>query len=248
MSDEKRCPDGGRCHHTCDTACFRVQCCAPLSNVYPNDRWPDDVKLAHGGSTEKPKLTEQSARDLLSEYPDADLSAFDTEGLDIEALARAETHKSIAKLEARADAMKTLEVESGEEDLYPDTNESLANQKRRALEALGISSEEAEAGARFSVVTDHLDERFQIVTLRMPRVVNLNETKLEGVEAQWRAMKFFLATGKSVVDMLMQTLPMHLVSALAMGGVSHALDMIGVTLAAIDEKRREREAEKRAQH
>lgn len=26
-----RCIDGGKCHHQCETACFRRQCCAPLS-------------------------------------------------------------------------------------------------------------------------------------------------------------------------------------------------------------------------
>jgi hypothetical protein len=37
-----RCPDGGSCHHTCQTAaaCFRVQAAGPLSGVFPDDRWP----------------------------------------------------------------------------------------------------------------------------------------------------------------------------------------------------------------
>lgn len=43
-----RCPDGGACHHECVDTCFRVRCCAPLSNVFPNDEWPADVKAAHG--------------------------------------------------------------------------------------------------------------------------------------------------------------------------------------------------------
>lgn len=39
------CPDGGTCHHSCASGslpdCFRVSCCAPLSGVYINDRWPE---------------------------------------------------------------------------------------------------------------------------------------------------------------------------------------------------------------
>jgi hypothetical protein len=37
------CPDGGKCHHRCDengTGCFRVECCVPLTGVFPNDEWP----------------------------------------------------------------------------------------------------------------------------------------------------------------------------------------------------------------
>lgn len=36
------CPDGGKCHHEgCErVGCFRVQCCAPLSGVFPHDEWP----------------------------------------------------------------------------------------------------------------------------------------------------------------------------------------------------------------
>ena len=45
-----KCPDGGACHHACDKddgTCWRVRTCAPLSNVFPNDEWPEDVKEAH---------------------------------------------------------------------------------------------------------------------------------------------------------------------------------------------------------
>lgn len=38
------CPDGGTCHHLCQTAaCFRVLGCGPLSGVFPDDRWPDAI-------------------------------------------------------------------------------------------------------------------------------------------------------------------------------------------------------------
>lgn len=43
------CPDGGTCHHQCQAACFRVQCCGPLSGVYPRNTWPPEVVQAHGG-------------------------------------------------------------------------------------------------------------------------------------------------------------------------------------------------------
>jgi hypothetical protein len=36
------CPDGGTCHHDCSTRdrCWRVDNAAPLSGVYPDDKWP----------------------------------------------------------------------------------------------------------------------------------------------------------------------------------------------------------------
>lgn len=38
------CPDGGCCHHFCaEGNCFRVGCCGPLSNTYPNNTWPEDL-------------------------------------------------------------------------------------------------------------------------------------------------------------------------------------------------------------
>jgi len=41
-----RCPDDGHCHHECDgttKGCFRVRCCAPLSDAFPNDEWPAEL-------------------------------------------------------------------------------------------------------------------------------------------------------------------------------------------------------------
>lgn len=48
-SEGGQCPDGGDCHHECSagTACLRVEICAPLSGVFPGDRWPAHVRLAH---------------------------------------------------------------------------------------------------------------------------------------------------------------------------------------------------------
>lgn len=37
------CPDGGTCHHTCVTTCYRTTACEPLLGVFPNDRWPAEV-------------------------------------------------------------------------------------------------------------------------------------------------------------------------------------------------------------
>lgn len=50
MEPRNVCPDGGACHHSCPDGslrnCFRVACCAPLSGVYANDRWPEFERLA----------------------------------------------------------------------------------------------------------------------------------------------------------------------------------------------------------
>lgn len=48
--DDRRCPDGGKCHHACDPdVCFRVASCGPLSGVYPRDTWPKAIRLDFGG-------------------------------------------------------------------------------------------------------------------------------------------------------------------------------------------------------
>lgn len=50
-----RCPDGGYCHGSSLAAgpepcspgrCLRVITSGPLSNVFPGDRWPEDMVLA----------------------------------------------------------------------------------------------------------------------------------------------------------------------------------------------------------
>jgi hypothetical protein len=47
VSDHHACPDGGTCHHHCVEGCFRVECCSPLSGVYPDDEWPADIRTRH---------------------------------------------------------------------------------------------------------------------------------------------------------------------------------------------------------
>lgn len=59
---EPTCPDGGPCHHECTGSCFRVQCCGPLSGVYPGDTWPVEVLAEH-----RP-LDEQDLADLERQY------------------------------------------------------------------------------------------------------------------------------------------------------------------------------------
>lgn len=57
LAREARCPDRGYCHGStlatgsppCDPGtCFRVHTSGPLSNVFPGDRWPDEVLAANG--------------------------------------------------------------------------------------------------------------------------------------------------------------------------------------------------------
>lgn len=41
-----RCPDDGACYHKCDgSSCFRVHTAAPLSGVFPDDRWPANLLM-----------------------------------------------------------------------------------------------------------------------------------------------------------------------------------------------------------
>lgn len=40
------CPDSGICHHMCEedgNGCFRVGFCGPLSGVFPNNEWPQQI-------------------------------------------------------------------------------------------------------------------------------------------------------------------------------------------------------------
>lgn len=57
----------------------------------------------------RPKLTREEAGAVLADYPDADLSAFDVEGGDVEELAAEVAARRIEKIEAKAD-----EFEKGE--------------------------------------------------------------------------------------------------------------------------------------
>jgi len=69
---QRTCPDQGTCHHECGAdQCFRVQCCGPLSGVFPGNRWPascgDEIELGgiiacslstgHGGPHHRDGIT-----------------------------------------------------------------------------------------------------------------------------------------------------------------------------------------------
>lgn len=49
----------------------------------------------------KPKLDETAVRQILAEYPDADLTAFDIGGLDVEEIAVEEVSKQIERVSAQ---------------------------------------------------------------------------------------------------------------------------------------------------
>lgn len=44
---DRQCPDGGTCHHDCARVCFRVTAAGPLSGVFPDDTWPENVVAEH---------------------------------------------------------------------------------------------------------------------------------------------------------------------------------------------------------
>lgn len=43
MSDQRICPDAGKCHHECTVGCWRVRHVGPLSGHYPHNEWPASV-------------------------------------------------------------------------------------------------------------------------------------------------------------------------------------------------------------
>jgi hypothetical protein len=57
------CPDKGTCHHGCTMqgGCYRVNSglCGPLSNVYPGDRWPEEVEQWHESPESRAALVER---------------------------------------------------------------------------------------------------------------------------------------------------------------------------------------------
>ncbi len=53
-SSYRACPDGGTCHHSCASSCWRVTGAVPLSGVYENDEWPAEVVEANPRPGPKP--------------------------------------------------------------------------------------------------------------------------------------------------------------------------------------------------
>ena len=59
------CPDGGRCHHLCGTrGCFRVRTSGPLSEVFPGDVWPEDVRTRELAPEEDMSVVARVAHNL----------------------------------------------------------------------------------------------------------------------------------------------------------------------------------------
>lgn len=47
LASQRKCPDGGKCTHSCGEAgCWRVAFCAPLSS-YEHDDWTDGDRAAN---------------------------------------------------------------------------------------------------------------------------------------------------------------------------------------------------------
>ncbi|MEM8957544.1 MAG: hypothetical protein AAGC86_06975 [Pseudomonadota bacterium] len=44
---EPGCTDGAVCHHKCETHCWRVLNCGPLSSYYDANHWPDALIAEH---------------------------------------------------------------------------------------------------------------------------------------------------------------------------------------------------------
>ncbi|HYJ22991.1 MAG TPA: hypothetical protein VEW07_13325 [Solirubrobacterales bacterium] len=55
MSDDRRCPDDGACHHGClPVECFRVRSCSPLSEY--GEAWTPEDQVRFGGATVNPTV------------------------------------------------------------------------------------------------------------------------------------------------------------------------------------------------
>lgn len=112
------------------------------------------------------------------------------------------------------------------------------DEREKALNEMGLTDEEIEAGARFMPQIDPDDERWLIITIRQPRAPGqVILPPAFGPDAQWRAMKFYLASATGVLRMLADMLPMKLAHDLSLHNIADAIDVVGGVVVQLDEQR-----------
>jgi hypothetical protein len=116
---------------------------------------------------------------------------------------------------------------------------SFKEERDEALAQMGLTDDEIEAGARFMPQVDPDDDRWLMITIRQPRAPGqVVLPPAFGVDAQWRAMKFYLASTTGVLRMLAATLPVALVSNLGLHAIADAIDVVGGVVVQMDENRK----------
>lgn len=63
----ERCMDGGTCHHKCQQACFRKECCSPLAGAGLNNDWSMPKLESKWPLVKEEDVTFVSERSLVKE-------------------------------------------------------------------------------------------------------------------------------------------------------------------------------------
>jgi len=111
-----------------------------------------------------------------------------------------------------------------------DDDKTMGDMRREELARLGLTNDAIRDGARFEVVQDEADPRFEWIRIRMPRVKQrggATDVRYRGERAQWRAMHYSLASASGVVIMMMETLPLRIVEGLMLPVAVQSLNALG---------------------
>jgi len=119
-----------------------------------------------------------------------------------------------------------------------------ADERTKELEALGLTEEQLMEGARFEIAPDE-DPRWEWVRIRQPVTTKRapeNYVHLTGEDAQWRTMKYNLATAAGILAMLCSSFPIKLVHDLGIPLGSQILMGVGEAILGLDDERKRRKA------
>lgn len=120
-----------------------------------------------------------------------------------------------------------------------------ADDRQKELDALGLTEDQLAAGMRFEIASDESDPAWEWIRIRQPRTSKRSDphlVSLSGEDAQWRAMKYNLASAAGILTMLCSSLPLKLVRDLGIPIGAQILAGVGEALGKFDDERRERKA------
>jgi len=101
-----------------------------------------------------------------------------------------------------------------------DGNMSL-DERAAELAKIGLTEDELTEGARFEIAPDDTDPLWEWVRIRQPRTHSL--VIAQGQSAQFRAMKYVLASAAGICAMLSGVLPISVVQQLGLPVVTQIL-------------------------
>lgn len=120
-----------------------------------------------------------------------------------------------------------------------------ADDRQKELDALGLDETQLTEGMRFEIEPDDEDPRWEWVHIRQPVTTKRapeHRIKLNGEDAQWRSMKYNLASAAGILAMLCSTLPLKLVHDLGIPIGTQILSGVGEAMSKLDAERKLRKA------